>query len=608
MNTIFQIANIKKTISIKPGLFGKVVLCTFLLSAIGNFSSLAQEPLHHEKRMYRSDEGKLFVNKDLPLYLRISTSDDENSESWLLNSSKTPQYANPMFLDAEGWNTLRSPSAVDTATKRTVYPLQDIVFDVYADGIKPEARLMFGESVRTQTDGITFFGEEMKLTFEASDEMSGVEDVYYSLNNAGFVASRKYPLSVGDEGEYSIKFYSVDNVGNAEDVHSFNFVVDHTAPKTTHEVIGINKNSVLAPDATICLSASDSLSGVAKVYFAVDDSGFEVYKNPIPVSRLKAGDGRITYYSEDRVGNSEAHKFIGTLSSGGNKNNEDADVFDYYIDTEPPVVEFTFDGDYHQSDKEYISERTRVLLSAMDDKSGVQTIFYSYNSFLTKELYQEAFHPAGNSPVALAYSAVDWVENTAPEEERHFYIDRIAPESKISFNGPVFRNRDTLFVAGQTRIQLDATDKESGVQKVTYSLNDVDHEYLEPFVAGKTGVNLLEWMATDNVNNRDELHSLVFVVDEEGPSIHHHFSVEPIGEKIVREEKYIIYPSNTKIYIGATDDVAGEESLKYSVNGDKMAETIPVSGLLPGNYSIDIEATDALKNKTTKTIRFSIEK
>ena len=110
------------------------------------------------------------------------------------------------------------------------------------------------------------------------------------------------------------------------------------------------------------------------------------------------------------------------------------------------------------------------------------------------------------------------------------------------------------------------------------------------------------------MNNQEELQSLVFVVDREGPSIHHHFSVEPIGEKTIREENYVIYPSNTKIYIGATDDVAGEESLKYSVNGSKVSEKIPLSGLQPGNYTIDIEAADALENKTTKTIRFSIEK
>ncbi len=568
----------------------------------------AQEPLQHKKCIYRADDGRLFINKELPLYLKVSLSADEDAESWLLESAKTSEYANPMYLDTEGWNTLRSPSAVDTATKKTVYPLQDIVFDMYADGIAPKSRLLFGHSKPFSLDGVSFFGKETGFHFEAEDAMSGLQDVYYSLNGAGFVPASGFPLEISEEGNYSVQFYAVDNVGNVEDIHAYDFVVDHTAPVTNHEIKGINKNRVLAPDATISLSSADSLSGVAKVWYAIDDSDFEVYKKPIPVSRLKDGSAKITYYSEDHVGNIEDHKFIGTLASSQASKDEDGEVFDYYIDREPPVAAFNFEGDYYESDREYISGRTRVLLSAQDDKSGVQKILYSYNSFMTSETYEVPFKPEGNSPVSVSYAAVDWVENTAPEKERHFYIDRLAPVTKISFDGPVFRNRDTLFVAAQTKMVLEATDKESGVNTVKYQLNGIKYEYSEPFVVEKSGRHLLQYVSVDNVNNEEEGKMLEFVVDKEGPSIHHHFSVEPIGEKVVRNEQYVIYPSNTKIYIGATDDVAGEESLKYSVNGAKMSETIPVAGLQPGNYEIDIEATDALKNSTSKTIRFSIEK
>lgn len=608
MNTTLRIDQFKKTNCCIRRLAGKALLTTLMLISAGIFSSNAQEPLQHEKRFYQSEDGKLFVNKDLPLYLRISSDPDEDAKSWLLKSNTTSQYSNPMYLDTEGWNTLRSPSAVDTATRKTIYPLQDIIFDIYADGLKPKSRLLWGKSVNVKSDDVVFFGTDVELTFDASDEMSGVEDVYYSLNGADFVGDKQSPLNVDKEGDFFLKFYSVDNVGNTEEVNSFDFSVDHTAPLTTHEISGINKNNVLAPDATICLSAVDSLSGVANVFFAIDDGAFEKYKNPIPVSRLKEGDGKITYYAEDRVGNAESHKYIGTLSSGSNQADGEGEVFDYYIDRDPPVVSFKFEGDYYEGDQEYISERTRVILSAEDDKSGVQSILYSYNSFLTKEVYESSFYPEGNSPVVLSYSAVDWVENAAAETDRQFYIDRMAPESKVSFEGPVFRNRDTLFLAGDTRISLNAIDKESGLKSISYSLNDVEAEYKESFSGGIAGENVLEWSSTDHVNNHEDMQSLVFVVDKEGPSIHHHFSVEPIGEKTVRDEQYVIYPSNTKIYIGATDDVAGEESLKYSVNGGKISETIPLSGLQPGNYTIDIEAADALENKTTKTIRFCIEK
>lgn len=568
----------------------------------------AQEPLQHKKCIFRADDGRLFINKELPLYLKVSTSADEGAESWLLESAQTAKYANPMYLDTEGWNTLRSPSAVDTATKKAVYPLQDIIFEMYADGIAPTSRLLFGHAKPFSLEGISFFGKETGFHFEAEDGMSGLKDVYYSLNGAGFVAASRSPLQISEEGTYSVQFYAVDNVGNVEDFHVYDFVVDHTAPVTSHEINGINKNRVLAPDATISLSSADSLSGVYRIWYAVDDSDFEVYRKPIPVARLKDGGGKITYYSEDHVGNSEDHKFIGTLASSRSNKDDQGEVFDYYIDREPPVAEFNFEGDYYESDREYISGSTRIVLSAKDDKSGVQKILYSYNSFMTSETYEVPFAPEGNSPVEISYAAVDWVENTALEKERHFYIDRLAPETKISFDGPVFRNRDTLFVAAQTKMILKATDKESGVKTVKYQLNGHENHYGEPFVVDQSGKHLLQYSSADNVNNQEEGKTLEFVVDKEGPSIHHHFSVEPIGEKVVRNEQYVIYPSNTKIYIGATDDVAGEESLKYSVNGAKMSETIPVVGLQPGNYEIDIEATDALKNSTSKTIRFSIEK
>jgi hypothetical protein len=39
-----------------------------------------------------------------------------------------------MYLDAEGWNSLRTPSAVNPETKKLVNPLQDVVFELYTAG------------------------------------------------------------------------------------------------------------------------------------------------------------------------------------------------------------------------------------------------------------------------------------------------------------------------------------------------------------------------------------------------------------------------------------------------------------------------------------------
>ena len=104
----------------------------------------SQEPLKHEKKVYVAPDGRIYINKSLPVYLRIATSPDENSKSYLLKSEVTTKYSNPMYFDVEGYNTFRSPSSVDTVTKQPVYPAQDIIFEVYADSKAPLTNVDFG--------------------------------------------------------------------------------------------------------------------------------------------------------------------------------------------------------------------------------------------------------------------------------------------------------------------------------------------------------------------------------------------------------------------------------------------------------------------------------
>jgi hypothetical protein len=603
MDTFQDYFQLLKSFSKKRRLL-PVVISVCLFGVINH--SFSQERPAHEKCIYRSPDGKLFVNKDLPLYVKVSTSPDADSENWLLESSKTAEYANPMFLDTEGWNTLRSPSAVDSATRQTVYPLQDIIFDMYADGIEPESELKFGTSSLFKNDALTFLGEKFSLELQAKDEMSGIRDIYYSVNSQPYQSNSSHPLDINEEGEYELKYYALDNVGNAEELHEVSFVVDKTAPVSNHEIDGLSNDKILAPDAKIELSSKDDLSGVQTLFYAIDDGEFTLYRKPIPVALIQNGKGKITYYAVDHVGNKEEPRLIGTMASA-NKEESDGDVFDYYIDRSAPEVSFHFEGDFYQGDRDYISARTKVNLEATDDKSGVQKILYSYNSFITNELYEKPFNPEGNSPVELSYTAVDYVDNTAEEKVRNFYIDRSAPVTDISFDGPVFRNRDTVFVSSQTRLDISGKDKESGLKEISYVLNGDQAVFSEPFTSSKSGVNRVQWFSVDNVNNKEASQDLTFVIDNEPPSVHHHFSVEAIGEKVVRGEEYVIYPSNTKLYIGATDDVTGEESLSYTINGGASSGKIPVTGFSPGNYEIKINVSDALGNKTSEILRFAIE-
>src|SRR6056297_2016027 len=148
---------------------------------LASFSLKSQEPLNHPKKFYVSEDGKMYVHKEMPLYFRVSSSPDENAPSHLLTPAEgSKKYANPMYLDTEGYNTFRSPSKVDTATKQVVYPLEDIIYEIYSDSRPPNTRFSLSNTKNYKKDDIFFFDQSAELTLEATDALSGVEAIYYS--------------------------------------------------------------------------------------------------------------------------------------------------------------------------------------------------------------------------------------------------------------------------------------------------------------------------------------------------------------------------------------------------------------------------------------------
>src|SRR6056297_598284 len=102
---------------------------------------MAQEPPEHPHKMYQSPEGKLYVNRNDPIYLRIASSPEEDSSGHLLQSEASKPYTNPMYFDTEGYNTVRSPWKVDPETRQYAQPREDVVFVVYADSKPPQSQV-----------------------------------------------------------------------------------------------------------------------------------------------------------------------------------------------------------------------------------------------------------------------------------------------------------------------------------------------------------------------------------------------------------------------------------------------------------------------------------
>ena len=134
---------------------------------------MAQGPaqLSHDKVVYLNN-GNTYVQKSLPLYLMFSTS--PGGQTYDLKSKKSANYADPMYLDTEGINYIRSKWAVNKETQKTVNPKEEILYELYADGLPPYTYHKFSGAPK-YTKGKVYFGKGLSYSLTSRDAVSGVQ-------------------------------------------------------------------------------------------------------------------------------------------------------------------------------------------------------------------------------------------------------------------------------------------------------------------------------------------------------------------------------------------------------------------------------------------------
>ncbi|MEQ8629422.1 chitobiase/beta-hexosaminidase C-terminal domain-containing protein [Ekhidna sp.] len=558
------------------------------------FTLLAQEGLNHEKKIYKNDEGKVYVNKALPLYLSISTSPDGSNGEVL--DGKEPEYSSPMYLDSEGYNTIRTPWKVDPETKKVVYPKEEVIFELYADSKSPATKISYGDAKLAEGDEKTAL-TATDITLTASDEISGIDAIYYSLDGASF---QKYtgPIPVKEEKAYVLKYYAVDNVGNAEEMKSVTMLIDNSAPSSTLNVEGDLSENVVSTRSTINLEASDNASGVSKIFYTIDEGRTYEYSSPISIASLSEGEHTITYFAVDKV-----------------DNNEEKKTYTFYLDKSPPrVIDEIIGNTFIANGKEYYSGRTKLKLVAMDNKAGVKEILYSINGGEFK-LYEAPFYltEAGNLNVEVL--ATDKVNNRVRSKEFSDknnllnYVDLSGPSLSYNVAGPSFTLKDTVYITKETAISLRGTDKDSGFKEIDYQVDDGTVEtYSEPFKIESEGLHIVTYNGYDNLSN-SSTESILCIVDNSGPVVYNRFSIDSNKSKMIDGESVDVYPPHVLLFLSSTDGHAGLDKISYQVNDGAM---LPYRSLIENFrkdtlYEINVLVVDKLGNENQQKIRFYIE-
>lgn len=557
------------------------------------FNGKAQEIIEHEKRIYVSPEGLLYIQKELPVYLRIGTSPDDDAKSYLLRSQETSSYSNPMYFDTEGYNTVRSPSAVDTVTKKLVYPLRDIIFEVYTDSRPPVTKANYGDQFTYRKDNKLYLKGNIGITLESKDQISGVNKIYYSLDGAPFQEYTEQ-LKLTNEKEYMLKFYAIDNVGNREELNIVNLVIDASKPVTEIKISGDQYEDVLSGRTQIALTANDE-NGINAIYYVLDNNQVKEYKNPVYTKYLSEGEHTLQFFSYDNV-----------------KNKEDTNTFAFFVDKTPPtIVEELVGNSIIANGKEFSSGRSKLKLTTFDNKAGVKEVYYSINDE-DYHLYEKPFYLSVSGNLKISSYALDNVNNKSTEDQEASksslpYIDLSGPLLKHSFSGPVFTSRDSVFINQQTKIILKASDNESGIENIKYAVDNGDLKLYEtPFSIKEEGVHKVDITAIDKVDNSNN-NSFTVVVDNTGPEIYSRFSVPKTGTKMFEGKELNVYPGYVVLFLAATDMVAGFQKIFYRLN--QLPEK-PYEGYIDNfakgkNVKVTIKAMDKLGNSTEEIVEFA---
>ncbi len=577
----------------------QLLITVILLSSSITF---AQEIPKFEQAPYRDADNKLYWNKHQEVFISLSTTKGGKQEN--LESEISADYANPFYFDTEGINYMRTKHAVDKTTRKIIYPMREVLWEVYADGLAPRTKSKLVNAKKSVIDGKIIYGGGLKFALQSKDAVSKVKNIYYSLNAAPYTIYNK-ELNFDKEGENTIKYFAVDNVGNIEKLKQKVFSVDLTPPETSSTISGvkIGEQNIISLKTKIYFTAKDLISSVYKTYYSIDNGKDIIYNGrTIPLNLLKDGEHTLKYYSVDKLGNKEA-----------------VQTYAFYLDRTAPITASDVLGDrFIVGDMIYFSGRTKLKLTAVDNKSGVKDVRYSINKSEFED-YEDPFYlPSKQGIHIVRYYATDNTENITTGDESvgfqkftlnvdKIYVDLTGPSLNHSIYGDKFYARDTVFISPRTKIKLTAKDGESGLQYISYSLDgkQKETEYKAPFsINAKSGLHKVEYFGYDNVNNRNIGQFYIFM-DSKGPDVNYKFSIVPSGTKDGLE----IYPNYASMFITIQDKLTGVSKIYYSING---APEVRYKKYIAGfkkntTNTIKVRALDKLNNVTIMEIKFYTE-
>lgn len=446
------------------------------------------------------------------------------------------------------------------------------------------------------------------------------------------------------EGVYKVIVNAEDNAGNKAEEKSINFIVDNTKGIITFE--GINKDTFNNKDNNrnlkINVNELNFKNNKVTVYISKDNGDFKELNKWInegenttninvdsSITELFDEDG---YYivkvdTVDKAGNinSAQHSFIIDKQKpilkveGFGNGNKDINGYIHYKDTQNINVEVLDNNLLDGIDPAFNiykiegSSRKDVTKAIVGENQWIinKTIETNVNDSYKLSFNVDNKTEEGTYEIELSYK--DKAENSSKIETVKFIVDSTRPQIELSgVTNNSFNNVDK-----NLSITVDETNFNNNKVIINAKRNGLDYDLGQWTNSNKRsvlshmftldGLYEITVTATDFVGNQGEAKSIVFTIDKTNPLIaiegvvnNEHYNIDKVLSISVDDNNHNIN----------TIDVR-RSGASYNIGSLNLSGTIASASYTfsqEGDYVVTVNSTDKAGNKSSKVMKFTIDK
>ncbi|NLG16291.1 MAG: hypothetical protein GX556_03040 [Fibrobacter sp.] len=329
------------------------------------------------------------------------------------------------------------------------------------------------------------------ISINSSDNLSGVKEILFRFDNdINFSVYKKgIPLRKLNDGKHTLFFYSTDNVDNAEEIKSLSFSIDDNPPEPEMVYSGdffalTDKAKFISPRTLVKVEAKDNMSEVTQIEYSIDGTNFKDYTQPFALHTME-GKRSVSVRAKDIKGN--ISQIIRTY---------------VIMDVRPPKCKYEIIGPQFQKNSTVcITPETKIVLSALDDASGVNSIMYQIGSESPVK-YTGPITIDREGLLIIKYWGTDNVNNVSNAQSIAVVSDKTPPEIVETFSMVGQNQASQMKFPVPTALFLAARDNSAGVNGIWCSINGAREVKCDGTLQfDKAGSYSLEISSKDNVGN-----------------------------------------------------------------------------------------------------------